>query len=144
MRIACRALWSWCSCRNSNEVRDSICRNSCLACFCVHPNDVLLHLKCEQYEKSLFKRLFVQPWHLLFANWPGSVSLNSPFVPSHVIQLELPLSDRSSSKNCHSWIWPDPVFFSGMSNQKIKRNFILVSRHTVLHLSEGEIFTRAG
>ena len=34
----------------------------------------------------------------------GSAILNSPFVPSHVMQLALLLSDRSSSRNCHSWI----------------------------------------
>lgn len=39
----------------------------------------------------------------------GSVSLNSPFVPSHVMQPALPESLNSSSKNCHSWICPEPV-----------------------------------
>ena len=36
------------------------------------------------------------------------MSLNSPFVPSHVIIVELAASDKSSNKNCHNWIWPDP------------------------------------
>ena len=39
----------------------------------------------------------------------GSVSLNSPFVPSHVMQFALDESDSSSSKNCHSWICPEPT-----------------------------------
>lgn len=34
----------------------------------------------------------------------GSVILNSPFVPSQVMMVELLLSDSSSNKNCHSWI----------------------------------------
>ena len=38
----------------------------------------------------------------------GSTSLNSPFIPSHVIQLALPLSESSSNRNCHNWICPLP------------------------------------
>ena len=39
----------------------------------------------------------------------GSVSLNSPVVPSHVMHDALPESDSSSSRNCHSWICPLPA-----------------------------------
>ena len=38
----------------------------------------------------------------------GSVSLNSPLLPSHAMKLALDGSDKSSSKNCHSWICPLP------------------------------------
>lgn len=48
----------------------------------------------------------------------GSVSLNSPLVPSHVIQAALAESLNSSSRNCHSWIWPEP---ESKQNKK-KRN----------------------
>lgn len=39
----------------------------------------------------------------------GSVSLNSPFDPSHAMQDELDESESSSSKNCQSWTWPPPT-----------------------------------
>uniref|UniRef100_A0A182JGF2 Uncharacterized protein n=1 Tax=Anopheles atroparvus TaxID=41427 RepID=A0A182JGF2_ANOAO len=39
----------------------------------------------------------------------GSVSLNSPFVPSQVMQVAFAESLSSSSRNCHSWIWPEPA-----------------------------------
>lgn len=39
----------------------------------------------------------------------GSVILNSPLVPSHVMQLALELSESSSRRNCHSWICPLPA-----------------------------------
>ncbi len=39
----------------------------------------------------------------------GSINLNSPFEPSHAIIFEFALaSAKSSSKNCHNWIWPVP------------------------------------
>lgn len=38
----------------------------------------------------------------------GSMSLNSPFVPSHIINSALDESASSSNKNCHNWICPDP------------------------------------
>ena len=49
---------------------------------------------------------FLSP-HFL-ATSSGSVSLNSPFVPSHVIMALFAASDKSSSKNCQSWICPEP------------------------------------
>lgn len=39
----------------------------------------------------------------------GSISLNSPFVPSQAMQFRLARSDSSSSRNCHSWICPLPA-----------------------------------
>ena len=39
----------------------------------------------------------------------GSVNLNSPFVPSHVIQFALLESDSNSNKNCHNCICPEPL-----------------------------------
>lgn len=39
----------------------------------------------------------------------GSVSLNSPFEPSHAIQDELDESESSSSRNCQSWTCPPPT-----------------------------------
>lgn len=38
----------------------------------------------------------------------GSMILNSPDVPSQVMTSLLAGSASSSSRNCHSWIWPDP------------------------------------
>lgn len=49
---------------------------------------------------------FLSPHRL--ATSSGSVSLNSPLVPSHVIQPAFAESLSSSNKNCHSWIWPEP------------------------------------
>ena len=37
-RSACRAPWSWCSCRSSSAVRGSACRSSCSACSCARPS----------------------------------------------------------------------------------------------------------
>lgn len=39
----------------------------------------------------------------------GSVSLNSPWPPSHAMQPTLARSASSSSRNCHSWICPLPA-----------------------------------
>ena len=55
----------------------------------------------------MFGLLFRSPQRR--ATSSGSISLNSPFVPSQPIQLMLPLSASSSSRNCHSWIWPLPA-----------------------------------
>lgn len=54
----------------------------------------------------MFGLLFLSP-HLR-ATSSGSVSLNSPFVPSQVMQPELDESDNSSNRNCQSCICPDP------------------------------------
>lgn len=63
----------------------------------------------------------------------GSVSLNSPLAPSHAIHDTLELSDRSSRRNCHSWIcplpakkmissvqnhWNEPLLYSDISRQR--------------------------
>lgn len=45
----------------------------------------------------------------LRATSSGSVSLNSPFEPSHAMHEELDESERSSSRNCQSWTWPPPT-----------------------------------
>lgn len=37
-RSACRALWSWCSCRSSSAGRGSACHSSCWVCSCAHPS----------------------------------------------------------------------------------------------------------
>ena len=47
------------------------------------------------------------PPHFL-ATSSGSVSLNSPLVPSQVMIAELVASESNSSKNCQSWICPEP------------------------------------
>jgi len=49
---------------------------------------------------------FLSP-HFL-ATSSGSVSLNSPLVPSQVMMAEFAASESSSRRNCHNWIWPEP------------------------------------
>ena len=49
---------------------------------------------------------FLSP-HFL-ATSSGSVSLNSPLVPSQAMMLALVESDKSSKRNCHNCIWPLP------------------------------------
>nr|CAI5842293.1 unnamed protein product [Callosobruchus analis] len=39
----------------------------------------------------------------------GSVSRNSPSPPCHAITAAFDESESSSSRNCHSWIWPPPA-----------------------------------
>ena len=56
--------------------------------------------------------LFLRSPHRL-ATSSGSTSLNSPLFPSHAMQLLLFGSDRSSSRNCQSWICPLPVGLLG-------------------------------
>lgn len=51
-------------------------------------------------------------------------TLNSPLVPSQAMQPALRLSDNSSSRNCHSWIWPEPA--AGSSFFKSKNSFHII------------------
>ena len=59
--------------------------------------------------------LFLRSPHRL-ATSSGSTSLNSPLLPSHAIQLLLFGSDKSSRRNCQSWICPLPVGLLGGGN----------------------------
>ena len=68
----------------------------------------LCHLVCGRKEKGRqFVRLSCCPICKL-CMLPGSVSLNSPFVPSQVMTDAFEESASISSRNCHNWICPDP------------------------------------
>lgn len=62
----------------------------------------------------------------------GSVNLNSPFVPSQVMQPALLESLNSSSKNCHNCIWPDPETNSSITTILINHFVIDVRSHLVI------------
>lgn len=82
----------------------------------------------------------------LRATSSGSVSLNSPFEPSHAMQEAFDESESSSRRNCQSWTWPPPTdpgppFPEPIREQLLCRRLI---RSEIEERERGNLLTEAG